>query len=236
MRTPGSPAAATWGQPGRGGSYLALVNSDALVSVTALTRLLSVAAESNVGIATSSLRLAAAPDTINSAGIACASGAALVLRRSRWEELGGFFPGVFRLPRGHRTELALLATRIDGGLCPGLGGAAPLRVLPKPHEAVPGRAQSAGPHPQRLQRATTAPDPPGSHDVRACGGLCGHRGRVVGPEVGRMVLVGWKCRLDPTSATSASDRAHDQRSGSRRTVQFLVSTPRTSPFPGSCHC
>lgn len=109
------------GAAGAGGKYLALVNSDAVVSETALDRLVAVAAESGVGIATSSLRVAEDPDTINSAGnplhltglvwagshgqpasehrdrrrVACASGAALVLRRSLWEELDGFAPEYF---------------------------------------------------------------------------------------------------------------------------------------------
>lgn len=50
------------------GRYLALVNSDAVVSENALALLVDVAAESGVGIATSSLRLADDPNTINSAG------------------------------------------------------------------------------------------------------------------------------------------------------------------------
>lgn len=113
------------------GEYLALVNSDALVSEHALALLLDVAAESDVGIATSSLRLAEDPDTINSVGnplhltglvwagshgqpasrhrerrrVACASGAALVLRRSLWEELDGFAPEYFAYHED--TELSL---------------------------------------------------------------------------------------------------------------------------------
>lgn len=113
------------------GEYLALVNSDALISYNALARLIAVAAESGVGIATSSVRLADAPDTINSAGnplhltglvwagshgqaaarhrkrrtVACASGAALVLRRTLWEALGGFAPEYFAYHED--TELSL---------------------------------------------------------------------------------------------------------------------------------
>lgn len=113
------------------GGFLALVNSDALVAQEALARLLDVAAESGVGIATSSLRLADAPETMNSAGnplyltglvwagsygqpaarhrkrrqVACASGAALMLRRSLWEELGGFAPEYFAYHED--TELSL---------------------------------------------------------------------------------------------------------------------------------
>ncbi len=111
--------------------FLALVNSDALVSEDALAMLLEVAAEPGVGIATSSLRLAKAPDTINSAGnplhltglvwagshgqpaarhckrrqVACASGAALMLRRGLWAELGGFAPEYFAYHED--TELSL---------------------------------------------------------------------------------------------------------------------------------
>ncbi len=113
------------------GKYLALVNSDAVVSENALVRLMETAAASGVGIATSSLRLAEAPETINSAGnplhvtglvwagahgqpaarhrearpVACASGAALVLRRSLWEQLGGFAPEYFAYHED--TELSL---------------------------------------------------------------------------------------------------------------------------------
>ena len=113
------------------GAFLALVNSDASVTEDALVRLLQVAAESGVGIATSSLRLADAPETINSAGnplhlsglvwagsygqpatrhrkrqqVACASGAALALRRGLWEELGGFAPEYFAYHED--TELSL---------------------------------------------------------------------------------------------------------------------------------
>jgi len=96
--------------------YLALVNSDAVVQADALARLVAVAAEPSVGIATGSIRLAEAPGTINSAGnpvhflglcwagglgepavehstaadVAAASGAGLVLRREVWGRLGGF--------------------------------------------------------------------------------------------------------------------------------------------------
>ncbi|MEJ7770366.1 MAG: glycosyltransferase family 2 protein [Geodermatophilaceae bacterium] len=119
------------GAAGVKSEYLALVNSDALVSENALAKLVEVAAESGVGIATSSLRLADAPDTMNSAGnplhltglvwagshgqaatqhqnrrsVACASGAAMVLRRSLWEDLGGFAPEYFAYHED--TELSL---------------------------------------------------------------------------------------------------------------------------------
>ncbi|MBA3799873.1 MAG: glycosyltransferase family 2 protein [Geodermatophilaceae bacterium] len=103
------------------GTMVALVNSDAVVSAHALAALTEVASESGVGIATGSIRLADEPDTMNSAGnplhltglvwagahgqpasqygqrrrVACASGAALVLRRHLWEELGGLTPEYF---------------------------------------------------------------------------------------------------------------------------------------------
>lgn len=98
------------------GDLVALVNSDAIVAVDALARLADVAAEPGTGIASGDVRLADAPDTMNTAGnplhvlglswagglgepaadhrvardVASASGATLVLRRSTWEALGGF--------------------------------------------------------------------------------------------------------------------------------------------------
>jgi GT2 family glycosyltransferase len=98
------------------GDYVALVNADAIVEPDALKALLRVAGRSGVGIATASVRLADQPDVINSAGndIHCtgvswsggfgekavdhaverdafaASGAGMVMRRSTWNELGGF--------------------------------------------------------------------------------------------------------------------------------------------------
>lgn len=97
------------------GTYLALVNPDAIVEPGALAELVAVAGEPGVGIATACVRLAERPDLLNSAGNAihflgvswagsfeepvaahrtrrpatAASGAAMVLRRSWWEHLGG---------------------------------------------------------------------------------------------------------------------------------------------------
>lgn len=96
--------------------YVALVNSDAIVASDALARLVDVAADPGVGIASGDVRLADDPSTMNSAGnplhvlglswagglgdpatqhatgrdVASASGAGLVLRREVWEMLGGF--------------------------------------------------------------------------------------------------------------------------------------------------
>jgi GT2 family glycosyltransferase len=103
------------------GEYLALLNSDAVLAPDALRCLVEVAADPGVGIASGSIRLADDPALLNSAGnplhvlglswagglgepasahaaqtdVACASGAGLVLRRSLWEELGGFAPEYF---------------------------------------------------------------------------------------------------------------------------------------------
>lgn len=103
------------------GEFIALINADALVEPTALARLVAVAASPRVGIASGSIRLADAPDRLNSAGnplhflglswagafgeaaadhpanrdVACASGAAMMLRRELWEDLGGFDPAYF---------------------------------------------------------------------------------------------------------------------------------------------
>lgn len=96
--------------------YVALVNSDAVVAPDALARLVAVAGEPGVGIASGDIRLADSPGTMNSAGnplhvlglswagglgepagrhatardVASASGAGLALRRSTWTALGGF--------------------------------------------------------------------------------------------------------------------------------------------------
>lgn len=97
------------------GTYLALVNPDALVEPDALARLVAVAARDDVGIATASVRLADRPHLLNAAGlelhflgvswagrfeqpaddhdverdVAGASGAAMVMRRDRWDALEG---------------------------------------------------------------------------------------------------------------------------------------------------
>jgi len=103
------------------GEFLALVNPDAIVEPDALAALARVASRDDVGIATASVRLADEPDLLNSAGneIHCtgvswsgafrekasdhdeerpafaASGAGLMMRRSRWNDLGGFDPIFF---------------------------------------------------------------------------------------------------------------------------------------------
>jgi GT2 family glycosyltransferase len=103
------------------GALVALVNFDAVVDPHAIARLARVAAEEDVGIATASLRFADDPARINSAGneihflgyswcgalgepasahterrdVASASGAAMVVRRVVWEQLGGFAPEFF---------------------------------------------------------------------------------------------------------------------------------------------
>lgn len=113
------------------GDWLAFVNSDAEVAPDALRRLVAVAAEPGVGIATGSIRLAEAPATVNSAGnplhflglvwagghgqpatahahrrrVACASGAGFVLSTTLWKELGGFAPEYFAYHED--TELSI---------------------------------------------------------------------------------------------------------------------------------
>jgi GT2 family glycosyltransferase len=103
------------------GDVLALVNSDAVVAPGALAALAAVAVEPGVGVATASIRLAADPARLNTAGnplhylglvwaggfgapaaehaerveVPLASGAACALRRSLWEDLGGFAPEYF---------------------------------------------------------------------------------------------------------------------------------------------
>jgi GT2 family glycosyltransferase len=98
------------------GDYLAFVNSDAVVAPDALAKLIGVAAESDVGLAMGSIRLADRPDHINTAGnpwhvaglswaggngqpatdfavrrqIPIGSGCCFVLRRDVWQAVGGF--------------------------------------------------------------------------------------------------------------------------------------------------
>jgi GT2 family glycosyltransferase len=97
------------------GEYLALVNGDAVVEPTTLARLVEEAARADVGLAGGSIRLGHDPGLINSAGnpvhvlglswagrlgepaddgdpvdVAVASGACMLIRRARWDELGGF--------------------------------------------------------------------------------------------------------------------------------------------------
>jgi GT2 family glycosyltransferase len=95
---------------------VAFVNQDAFVDPEALRELARVALRPDVGLATGSVRLADEPETINSAGnvvhflgfgwsggfgdraaahseereVAAASGTALALRRSLWQQLDGF--------------------------------------------------------------------------------------------------------------------------------------------------
>lgn len=95
--------------------FVALINPDAVVEPTALAQLRAVADRPGVGIATASLRLASAPDRMNSAGnevsflglswaghfdepaedfadefeVISASGASMMCRRDLWNTLGG---------------------------------------------------------------------------------------------------------------------------------------------------
>jgi GT2 family glycosyltransferase len=113
------------------GQYLAFVNSDAIVSTNALARLTEAAAEPGVGLAMGSIRLADAPELMNSAGnpvhitglcwaggfnepaslhaerrqVASGSGCCFVIRRELWEQLDGFAPEYFAYCED--TELSL---------------------------------------------------------------------------------------------------------------------------------
>lgn len=113
------------------GQYLAFVNSDAIVTQGALGRLTEVAAEPDVGLAMGSIRLADAPELMNTAGnpvhitglswaggfhepasehaerreVASGSGCCFVIRRELWERLGGFAPEYFAYCED--TELSL---------------------------------------------------------------------------------------------------------------------------------
>lgn len=98
------------------GDVLVLVNSDAVVAPDAIALLVERVADPAVGIAGACIRLADAPDTVNSAGnplhvlglswaggmgrpaaevavvreVASVSGAGLAVRRDVWEAMGGF--------------------------------------------------------------------------------------------------------------------------------------------------
>jgi GT2 family glycosyltransferase len=113
------------------GQYLAFVNSDAIVSATALARLTAVVGEPGVGLAMGSIRLADAPELMNSAGnpvhitglcwaggfnepasshaerrqVASGSGCCFMIRRELWERLNGFAPEYFAYCED--TELSL---------------------------------------------------------------------------------------------------------------------------------
>ena len=111
--------------------HLAFVNGDATVRPDALARLVEVASGDDVGLATASVRLYDDPGTINSVGnpvhytgmswagglgdpatrhqlardVASASGATTVVRRDRFEALGGFCEPMFAYCED--TELSL---------------------------------------------------------------------------------------------------------------------------------
>ncbi len=115
-RNLGLDAACAVGIAAGSGDFVALVNSDAVARPDALSAMVAVAADPSVGIATASLRLHEQPDLMNSSGnevhflgfswcgglnepasrftaardVASASGAAMVMRRALWDELGGF--------------------------------------------------------------------------------------------------------------------------------------------------
>ncbi len=113
------------------GDLLAFVNSDAVADGHALARLARVAERPEVGIASASLRLTEDAALMNSAGnevhylgfcwcgglrhpatefaeerpVAAATGAAMMLRRDVWHDLGGFVPEYFAYHED--TELSL---------------------------------------------------------------------------------------------------------------------------------
>jgi GT2 family glycosyltransferase len=113
------------------GDLLAFVNSDAIVAPDALARLADVACEPGVGFAMGSIRLADSPELINTSGnplhfvglswaggmgepasrhaqraaVMSGSGCCFVLRRSLWEDLGGFAAEYFAYVED--TELSM---------------------------------------------------------------------------------------------------------------------------------
>jgi GT2 family glycosyltransferase len=113
------------------GGLLAFINGDAVVSPQALRRLAAVAVDPGVGLASASLRLYERPDVINSAGnpvhysglswaggygdladrhthaadVASATGAAVMIRRDLFDQLGGYCSLMFAYFED--TELSL---------------------------------------------------------------------------------------------------------------------------------
>jgi GT2 family glycosyltransferase len=103
------------------GDILVFVNGDAVVRPDALARLAAALEDDSVGLASASLRLYDRPEVMNSAGnpvhflgvswagglgepagahqplkeVACATGAALAIRRELWQRLGGFWEEMF---------------------------------------------------------------------------------------------------------------------------------------------
>jgi GT2 family glycosyltransferase len=102
------------------GDYLALVNGDAIVQPATMARLVHELHEPGVGIAAAAIRLADEPDLLNSSGnmvhvlglswvgglgepetrtapteVAGAMGSCVVMRRSHWDRLGGFYDHYF---------------------------------------------------------------------------------------------------------------------------------------------
>jgi GT2 family glycosyltransferase len=120
-RNTGFAAGCNLGASHAEGDLLAFINGDAVVSRDALHHLAKAAAEQEVGLASASLRLYDRPDIMNSAGnpvhytglswagglgehadqhargrpIASVSGAAVVVRRELFTELGGFCSVMF---------------------------------------------------------------------------------------------------------------------------------------------
>jgi GT2 family glycosyltransferase len=119
------------GAAAAGGGVLVFVNSDAIVEPEAISRLVAVATEPEVGAATASVRLADRPDVINSAGnplhftglswagghgepagrygtrrsVPALSGCCFAIRRDLWDRLDGFAPEYFAYHED--TELSL---------------------------------------------------------------------------------------------------------------------------------
>lgn len=115
------------------GDYLAFVNSDAVPAPDALSLLAAVASEPGVGLAMGSIRLADTPDVINTAGnplhftglswaggygeptsrhaqrrpVIGGSGCCFVMRRSLWEETGGFAEEYFAYHEDAELSLRL---------------------------------------------------------------------------------------------------------------------------------
>jgi GT2 family glycosyltransferase len=102
------------------GDYIALVNGDAIVEPGTMARLARELHEPGVGIAAAAMRLAETPELLNSSGnmihvlglswvgglgepetrkapteVAGAMGACVLLRRSHWDHLGGFYDHYF---------------------------------------------------------------------------------------------------------------------------------------------
>jgi GT2 family glycosyltransferase len=143
--------------------FLALMNGDLVVEEDALAKLVTFAQRPDVGVAQPSIRLSDDPSRLNSDGnevhflgfswcgsfrepatkrtaprpIPSVMGAAMVVRRELWDELGGLRTPVLRVPRGRGTLPPMLAPGPRARQRPERRRRAPVRVRARTKQAVP---------------------------------------------------------------------------------------------------